>query len=55
VAEKKGRPGGILIFDDSVVHDKAERKDIKVFHSPARKIACEEGNPLIANYKEDIS
>ena len=50
MAEKRVRPGGILIFDDSVIHDKAERKDIKVFHFPARRIACEEGNPLSANF-----
>ncbi len=50
IAEKRVRPGGILIIDDSVVHEKAEREDIKVFHIPARRIACEKGTPMIANF-----
>jgi len=50
LAEKRVSPGGILIVDDSVIHEKAERKDIRVFYVPARKIACEEGDPLTANF-----
>ena len=49
-AEERVSPGGILIVDDSVIHEKAEREDIKVFYIPARKIACEEGDPLTANF-----
>ncbi len=50
LAEKRVSPGGILIVDDSIICEKAERKDIKVFYIPARKIASEEGNPLISNF-----
>ncbi|RJP57310.1 MAG: 2-oxoacid:ferredoxin oxidoreductase subunit gamma [Deltaproteobacteria bacterium] len=50
VAEQRVSPGGILIVDDSVVREKAEREDIKVFYIPARRIACETGDPLTANF-----
>jgi len=50
LAEKRVSPGGILIVDDSVVCEKAEREDIKVFYIPARRIACETGDPLTANF-----
>jgi 2-oxoglutarate ferredoxin oxidoreductase subunit gamma len=50
IAEKRVAPGGVLIYDDSVIHEKAEREDIRVYHFPARRLACEEGHPLIANF-----
>ena len=50
VAEKRVSSGGTLIVDSSVIHEKAERDDIKVFYIPARKIACEEGDALTANF-----
>ena len=50
LAEKRVSAGGILIVDNSVVHEKAKRKDIKVFYIPARKIASEGGEPLTANF-----
>jgi len=49
-AEVRVAPGGILLVDSSVIHEKAEREDIKVFYLPARQIACEAGNALIANF-----
>ncbi|MDY6853086.1 MAG: 2-oxoacid:acceptor oxidoreductase family protein [Thermodesulfobacteriota bacterium] len=50
IAEQRVAPGGVLIYDDSVIHEKAERKDIRVYHIPARRLACEQGYPLIANF-----
>ncbi|HOQ07348.1 MAG TPA: 2-oxoacid:acceptor oxidoreductase family protein [Clostridiales bacterium] len=42
-------PGGILIYDSSLVNREPVRKDIKVFAIPATQIASEMGNLTFAN------
>ena len=50
VIEKRMNPGGTLIIDNSVIPEKAERKDLRVFYIPASRVATEKlGEPLAAN------
>jgi len=51
VVEKRVRPGGILIVDNSIIGEKAERGDLRVFYVPAARLASERlGEPLVANF-----
>ena len=43
------KPGGVLIYDDSMFSPKDSRKDIKVFALPATALASEKGFAGIAN------
>ena len=50
VIEKRMKPGGVLLVDDSIIAEKVERNDLKVFYIPASKIAVEKTDePLVAN------
>ena len=50
VIEKRMKPGGILLVDDSIVTQTVERQDLKVFYVPGSRIATQEiGEPLAAN------
>jgi len=50
VIEKRMKPGGVLLVDDSIVAEKVERNDLKVFYIPASRIAVEKTDePLVAN------
>ncbi|MDY6834814.1 MAG: 2-oxoacid:acceptor oxidoreductase family protein [Chloroflexota bacterium] len=50
VIEKRMKPGGTLVVDDSVIRDKVERQDLNVFYVPGSRIATQEiGEPLTAN------
>lgn len=42
-------PGGILIYDSSVVQEKIERDDITLVPVPAGDLALELGSPKVAN------
>jgi 2-oxoglutarate ferredoxin oxidoreductase subunit gamma len=47
--EKRVRPGGMLFIDSSVITEKVERKDIKVFYLPVAQLATELGDVRAAN------
>jgi len=50
VIEKRMKPGGLLLVDDSIIAEKVERNDLTVFCIPASKIAVEKiDEPLVAN------
>ncbi|MFH1625613.1 MAG: 2-oxoacid:acceptor oxidoreductase family protein [Pseudomonadota bacterium] len=50
VIERRMKPGGILLVDDSVIAEKVEREDLNVFYVPGSRIATQEiGEPLVAN------
>ena len=50
VIEKRMKPGGVLLVDDSIIAEKVERNDLKVFYIPASRIAFEKTDePLVAN------
>lgn len=42
-------PGGILIYDNTMIPDKIERTDIKAVPVPAGDLALEIGSPKVAN------
>jgi len=42
-------PGGVIIYDDSLIDIKPDRKDVEILAIPATKIADELGNTRIAN------
>ncbi len=42
-------PGGIIIVDSSLIAEKVEREDVKVFYVPATKMAIDSGYPTLAN------
>ncbi|MCX7680472.1 MAG: 2-oxoacid:acceptor oxidoreductase family protein [Anaerolineae bacterium] len=43
------KPGGVLVVNSSLVPQKSERDDIRVFYLPATDIATELGNVRLAN------
>ena len=43
------KPGGVLIVNSSLIPQKSERDDIRVFYVPATDIASELGNVRMAN------
>jgi len=43
------KPGGVLVVNSSLVPQKSERTDIRIFHVPASDIATELGNVRLAN------
>lgn len=43
------KPGGVLVVNSSLVPQRSERPDIRVFHIPASDIATELGNIRLAN------
>lgn len=43
------KPGGILVYNSSLIDIKPKRTDIKVVAVPANDIAVELGNPKVAN------
>ena len=47
--EKTIKPGGLLLLNSSIIHQKAKRDDITVIELPANDLANELGNPLVAN------
>ena len=50
VIEKRMKAGGILLVDSSIIPEKVERKDVKVFYIAASRIATEEiVEPLASN------
>ena len=50
VIEKRMKPGGTLLVNSSIIPERVERKDLRVFYIPASRIATEEiGEPLAAN------
>lgn len=50
VIEKRMKSGGVLLVDDSIVAEKVERNDLRVFYIPAARIAVEKiDEPLVAN------
>ena len=42
-------PNGIILVNSSLIEDKVERKDVKVFYIPANDIGAEAGNAKTAN------
>ena len=49
VFEKRVKSGGLLLVDSSVVSEKVEREDVKVFYIPAAKVAADLGDSRVAN------
>ncbi|HJX69835.1 MAG TPA: 2-oxoacid:acceptor oxidoreductase family protein, partial [Dehalococcoidia bacterium] len=49
VYEKRVKSGGLMMVDSSVISEKVERKDIKVFYVPATKISAALGDRPVAN------
>ena len=50
VIEKRVKSGGVLLVDDSIIKEKADREDVTVHYIPATRIAAEKiGVPLAAN------
>ena len=47
--EKTLKPGGLLLVNSSITHQKAKRSDITVLEIPANELAIELGNPVVAN------
>ena len=47
--EKDLRPGGLLLFNSSLINREPERSDVRVIRVPANEIANELGNPRGAN------
>jgi len=47
--EKSVKPGGVLIYNSSLIHKEPTRTDIKVIAVPANEIATELGNTRVAN------
>ena len=43
------KPGGVLVVNSSLVPQKSERDDIRVFYIPATDMAIELGNTRVAN------
>jgi 2-oxoglutarate ferredoxin oxidoreductase subunit gamma len=43
------KPGGVLLLNKSLIHQDAQRSDIKVYEIPANEMANELGNPRVAN------
>ena len=43
------KPGGVLVVNSSLVPEKSERTDIRVFYAPATDMAIELGNARLAN------
>jgi 2-oxoglutarate ferredoxin oxidoreductase subunit gamma len=43
------KPGGVLVVNSSLVPQKSERGDIRVFYIPATDMAIELGNVRLAN------
>lgn len=49
--EQRIRPGGIFFVDSSIILEKAQREDLRLFYIPAAKIASEKlGEPLTTNF-----
>ena len=50
VIERRMKLGGVLLVDDSIIAEKVERTDLKVFYIPGARIATQViGEPLVAN------
>ena len=49
VFEPAIKPGGVLVVNSSLVPQKSERADIRVFYAPASDLATELGNIRMAN------
>lgn len=47
--EPSVKPGGILIYNSSLIHRAPVRKDVRVIAVPANEIAAELGNTRVAN------
>jgi Pyruvate/2-oxoacid:ferredoxin oxidoreductase gamma subunit len=47
--ENDVQPGGLLIYDTSLIDIKPQRKDIEILPLPATKMADELGNTRVAN------
>jgi len=43
------KPGGILLLNRSIIHQKPKRGDITVYNVPANDMAVELGYPVVAN------
>ena len=43
------KPGGLMLVNSSITHQKAQRSDITVLEIPANDLALELGNPVVAN------
>lgn len=43
------KPGGLLLINSSLVDQKAQRTDVKVYEIPANEMAAELGNDRVAN------
>jgi 2-oxoglutarate ferredoxin oxidoreductase subunit gamma len=47
--EDRVRPGGVVIYNETLISDPPKRKDIEHLKIPANRIAMEIGNPQVAN------
>ena len=47
--ESSLKPGGVLLLNSSLIHQKTKRDDVTVFEVPVNDMAAEIGNPLVAN------
>ncbi len=43
------KPGGVLVVNQSLVPNRSQRDDIRVFYTPATELATEMGNVRVAN------
>jgi len=43
------KPGGVLLLNESIIHQKPKRSDITVYNVPANELANELGNVKVAN------
>jgi len=49
VIEKRVKPGGVLLVDNSIITEKAECEDLTVYYIPATKIATEKVGASLAS------
>ena len=42
-------PGGIIVLDSTLIHEKVDRTDVKVCYVPATQLAKDAGYPTLAN------
>lgn len=49
IYEKRVKSGGILMVDSSVISEKVQRKDVKVYYIPATKVSTDLGDRRVTN------
>jgi 2-oxoglutarate ferredoxin oxidoreductase subunit gamma len=49
VYEKRVKSGGLMLVDSTVIPDKVERKDVKVYYIPVTKVSGDLGDRPVAN------